>query len=70
MSTRHSKGNVYWRWSSGAVFSILFAIAALLLVLEHEAHLLGMPALLLILLVELLAVGILFFRFHEDVRGD
>jgi hypothetical protein len=44
------------------VFSPLFVIAALLFVLEHEAHLVGMPVLLLILLVELVAVSILFFR--------
>lgn len=68
MSTRHGEKGAFWRSPAGFALYVFLAIAALLLLLEHGAHVLGAWPLLLLVV---LCVGMHFFmhRGHGPDRS-
>lgn len=67
MSTRHGEKGAFWRSPAGFALCVFLAVAALLLLLEHGAHVLGAWPLLLLVL----CVGMHFFmhRGHGAHRS-
>ena len=64
MNIDHPEKTSFWRSPIGLVLCGLFAIATLLLVLEHQAHLLGLWPLLF-----LLVCGGMHFFMHRGHGG-
>lgn len=50
MTVRRDARNVFWRSPAGVALGVFLGIAALFLILEHSAHLLGAWPLLFLLL--------------------
>lgn len=68
MTTGPDNTGTFWRSRTGLALAVFLAVAALFLVLEHRAHLLGAWPLLLVLL----CIGMHFFmhRGHGGHHGS
>jgi hypothetical protein len=65
MTEKHGEGSSFLRSPTGIALCVFLAVAALLLLLEHGAHVLGAWPLLLLLL----CVGVHFFMHRGHSHG-
>lgn len=65
MGVRHGEKRAFWRSPAGAGLGVFLALAALLLLLEHRAHVLGAWPLLLVIV----GLGVSFFIHRGRDRG-
>jgi fatty acid desaturase len=68
MTTEPGEKSAFWRSPAGLALGVFLAVAALLLVLEHGAHLLGAWPLLLLLLCA--GMHLFMHRGHGHGGGD
>ncbi|MDP2123625.1 MAG: DUF2933 domain-containing protein [Parvibaculum sp.] len=68
MTTRRDDRNVFWRSPAGLTLCVFLAVAALFLVLEHGAHLLGAWPLLCLLLC--VGMHVVMHRGHGGHGSD
>lgn len=64
MTNEHDEKNAFWRSPAGLTLGVFLAVAALFLLLEHGAHILGAWPLLFLLI----CVGMHFFM-HRGHGG-